>query len=183
MGKRLSEDKLSISLSANKPMLQEVLRRLHREGLVTIRPQQGVFVFSISKEVMQRLLSFKSAMEIQAMKESVRFNHRRLTKRLSTVVDILTICNSRKEFTGCFHYEAVFYDTLFIWCGNKHLKKSYEIIAPRLSAIRHLKGRNTEYINLSNNQCQRIVQAISEKSYSVAFRELESPVIGECIKG
>ena len=87
MGQILSERKISEELGVSKSPVREALAQLRDEGLVSIEPQKGARVFSLSEEEVSQICDFRQAIEIAAFELALARDPVGLSVEMSRVVE------------------------------------------------------------------------------------------------
>ena len=86
MGQVLSERKISEELGVSKSPVREALAQLRDEGLVSIEPQKGARVFSLSETEVTQICDFRQAIEIAAFELALSRGPSRLASDMERVV-------------------------------------------------------------------------------------------------
>jgi len=86
MGQLLSERSISEELGVSKSPVREALAQLRDEGLVTIEPQKGAKVFSLTDEEVEQICDFRQAIETAAFELALSRNPDELAKNMDDVV-------------------------------------------------------------------------------------------------
>jgi len=71
-GNPLTEEDLAARFGCSRTPVREVLRRLERDGLVTLVPHKGAFVNALSATDMRELFDLREALEAYAAREAAR---------------------------------------------------------------------------------------------------------------
>ncbi len=80
MGQVLSERSISDELGVSKSPVREALAQLRDEGLVTIEPQKGARVFTLTEHEVQQICDFRQVIEIAAFELALARNQKALAK-------------------------------------------------------------------------------------------------------
>ena len=86
MGQVLSERKISEELGVSKSPVREALAQLRDEGLVSIEPQKGARVFSLSEPEVSQICDFRQAIETAAFELALARDPAGLAKEMRRVV-------------------------------------------------------------------------------------------------
>ena len=70
-GTRLNPVDIGASLGVSRMPVREALRQLDSEGLVTIRPNRGVVVMSLSPKEIEEIFLIRTALEILAVRQAM----------------------------------------------------------------------------------------------------------------
>src|SRR5258705_4188311 len=68
LGEPLSEDSLATALGVSRTPVREALNALQAQGLISIEPQRGSYVFSPSEQDVEELCAFRRLLEAEAMR-------------------------------------------------------------------------------------------------------------------
>src|SRR5581483_543506 len=85
LGSAISEGQLAASLGISKTPVREALAQLRIEGLVTIVPQSGTFVFTLSASEVVEICELRQMLEAAALRLALERNRTRLIDRLADV--------------------------------------------------------------------------------------------------
>jgi DNA-binding GntR family transcriptional regulator len=136
LGEALSEEKLAVMLGISRTPVREALATLHMQGLITILPQRGSFVFNPTEDDVRELCEFRSIAETQAMLLSHARDRAGTLNRLRVAQGRMQAAHAAEDFRASSVADAAFHDALFEGCGNQFLRQSYAIIGGRISAVR-----------------------------------------------
>lgn len=67
LGSVVTERKIAAELNVSKTPVREALAQMRNEGLVTIFPQSGVRVFTLSAKEVREICAFRKALEAAAL--------------------------------------------------------------------------------------------------------------------
>ena len=85
LGSAISEGQLAASLGISKTPVREALAQLRMEGLVTIVPQSGTFVFTLSATEVVEICELRQTLEAAALRLALERNRSRLIDGLAEV--------------------------------------------------------------------------------------------------
>ena len=100
MGQILSERKISEELGVSKSPVREALAQLRDEGLVSIEPQKGARVFSLSEEEVSQICDFRQAIEIAAFELALVRDPVGLSVEMSRVVEEMARKRDKSDERG-----------------------------------------------------------------------------------
>lgn len=136
LGETLSEEALSEALGVSRTPVREALARLQLQGLVTIVPKKGTFVFAPTEEDVSELCVFRYMLETQALRECMS---KARAAALTAMNDALAAMEaalaggSRRDYARA---DTVFHEVFFQHCGNRYLGNAYRGVSGRVAALR-----------------------------------------------
>jgi DNA-binding GntR family transcriptional regulator len=136
LGETLSEEALSEALGVSRTPVREALARLQLQGLVTIVPKKGTFVFAPTEEDVSELCVFRYMLETQALRECMS---KARAAALGAMKDALAAMEaaqaggSRRDYARA---DTVFHEVFFQHCGNRYLGNAYRGVSGRVAALR-----------------------------------------------
>jgi DNA-binding GntR family transcriptional regulator len=138
LGEALSEDRLATTLGISRTPVREALTSLQVQGLITIQPQRGSFVFRPTGQDVQELCEFRAMAESRAMWLAHARNRDATLADLRAAQTTMDAAVASGDDRATSKADAAFHDCFFQWCGNRFLAEAYSVMAGRISAIRSL---------------------------------------------
>jgi DNA-binding GntR family transcriptional regulator len=136
LGTPLSENALALELGVSKTPIREALLQLKMEGLVSIQPQRGSFVFDMTPQEIRQLGELRETLEVTALERAMRGGRQPLVAALTGIVEAMAEA-VRTENNGRYRIlDAEFHRTLFEHAGNCYLADCYAGFAFRIQALR-----------------------------------------------
>lgn len=162
MGQALSERSLSEELGVSKSPVREALAQLRDEGLVTIEPQKGARVFTLSESEVAQICDFRQAIEAAAFEIALARNPKALANDMAKVVRGMEAARSKGDEAKYLSLDTAFHQLIFHHCENDYLSASYSRYIGKIAALRtHLSTlpRHTElsfeeHIKLADAVCK-----------------------------
>lgn len=144
LGEALSENSLTEALGTSKTPIREALALLKHEGLVTVVPQKGTFVFTMSVDEVAQLASYRFALESQAIGYSMARDQDALVSSLLDIADRMSVAHTNSRTARYLALDGEYHNALFENCGNQYLADGYQAIAGKIAALRtHLSRHPT----------------------------------------
>ncbi len=144
LGEALSENSLTETLGTSKTPVREALALLKHEGLVTVVPQKGTFVFTMSVDDVAQLASYRFTLESQALDLSMRNEGPALVAELFKICELMTTARENNRIARYLELDGDFHNAFFAHCQNKYLLSGYDAIRGRVCALRtHLAQHPT----------------------------------------
>ncbi|MFT4727986.1 MAG: DNA-binding GntR family transcriptional regulator [Granulosicoccus sp.] len=160
MGQILSERKISEELGVSKSPVREALAQLRDEGLVTIEPQKGARVFSLSDNEVAQICDFRLAIETTAFEMALARNPAALAKDMEGIVRQM----KKAQFTGrvdeYLSLDTAFHQLIFTHCENDYLAASYSRYVGKIAALRTHLSELPRHTELSLNEHELLAQAV-----------------------
>jgi len=172
LGSALSEGQLAASLGISKTPVREALAQLRMEGLVTIVPQSGTFVFTPSAAEVSELCEFRQTLEAAALRLAIAGNRSRLIDELAETCAGMEKAHAAADERIYVQLDSMFHQLFFVHAGNHYLADAYTRVMPKVKALSgHLAARP------EHKQCydehMQILEAISrgdEREYVAILR-------------
>lgn len=134
-GAALPEKTLAAELGVSKTPVREALLRLGREGLVTVRPQRGTFVFDMTAPEIRELGELRELLETGALRLAMARNRDGLARDLGRIVTSMREVLARGDTVAYRHLDTEYHLALFLHAGNRFLLRAYEGVAFRIQAL------------------------------------------------
>jgi len=136
LGEALSEDRIAASMGVSRTPVREALNMLQLQGLITILPQRGSFVFKPSEDDTRELCEFRMIAESQALSLAlVRSYEPALAELRAAIADMETALEAH-DYLACARADSRFHDAFFAHAGNAYLAEAYHLASGRISALR-----------------------------------------------
>lgn len=161
-GTRMMEVELAEEMGVSRTPIREAIRKLEKEGLVTIEPRRGAYASMISTEDMVEILEVRQDLEGLA----AFFAADRMTK--SQMDELREVSNSYNEAVRQGNMEAMIkHDTRFHHiivesCRNKILVQMIEQLQELVLRFRYIYYDNFKRAENMPEEHEAIVAAISE---------------------
>jgi DNA-binding GntR family transcriptional regulator len=159
LGDQLSENTLAEQLGVSRTPVREAFLRLESEGLVTVRPQRGTFVFQYDATELREILELREVLEAGALRIALGRDGATLAAALAVQVE----AGEAVLKQGPAAYQVIdtaFHETLVRASENRELVDAYLRIASRVRAIRYRLTRTVAQIASSQATHGKIVAAI-----------------------
>ena len=138
LGSVVTERKIAAELNVSKTPVREALAQMRNEGLVTIFPQSGVRVFTLSAKEVREICAFRKALEAAALTLAMQVHPRELKNALSRIVDRMEKALDKGDQRTYLALDTDFHLTFFDWCDNGYLKNSSACIPARSPRCEHI---------------------------------------------
>ena len=178
LGSSLSENTLAAELGVSKTPVREALLQLKSEGLVSIQPQRGSFVFDMSAAEVVQLGELRETLELAALRLAAKHDPRELVKELRGIVGEMRKTLDRNDAAAYRKLDADFHRAFFDHSGNVYLLASYLGIAFRIQALRSRLSADPVLNRSSYVDHEKICKLVDEGRIADASKLLSSHVCG-----
>ncbi|MBO6920239.1 MAG: GntR family transcriptional regulator [Rhizobiaceae bacterium] len=162
MGQVLSERKISEELGVSKSPVREALAQLRDEGLISIEPQKGARVFSLSNAEVAQICDFRQAIETAAFELALSRDPVGLATKMDRVVKNMAKERAAGNEKAYLALDTAFHHLIFEHAGNDYLTASYTRFVGKIAALRTHLARLPQHTELSFEEHQGIAQAVSK---------------------
>ena len=162
MGQVLSERKISEELGVSKSPVREALAQLRDEGLISIEPQKGARVFSLSNAEVAQICDFRQAIETAAFELALSRDPVGLATKMDRVVKNMSKERAAGNEKAYLALDTAFHHLIFEHAGNDYLTASYTRFVGKIAALRTHLARLPQHTELSFEEHQGIAQAVSK---------------------
>lgn len=159
MGEALSERGISESLGVSKSPVREALAQLRDEGLVTIEPQKGARVFTLTSPEVTQICDFRQAIETAAFELALQRNAESLAKDLEATVDDMRAARKRGDEKRYLELDTQFHQLIFKHACNDYLFASYDRYVGKIAALRTHLSSLPHHTELSFEEHIELAQA------------------------
>lgn len=160
LGAAISERGISAELNVSKTPVREALSQLRHEGLVTVIPQSGAKVFTLSAREVRELCTFRRILEPAAVALAMEQDARAFAEALDQVAQDMRRELGAGNTRAYLDLDSAFHQCFFDHCGNSYLQRSYGQFAGKIAALRtHLSGK-PNHTSLSLDEHGEIVAAV-----------------------
>ena len=176
LGQPLSESALAASLGISKTPIREALAQLRIEGLVTVIPQKGTFVFTMSAQEVVELCELRLTLETAALRFAFQRNREPFVTALRDIAEQMTQARKRHDVREYLRLDTSYHAQFFRFCGNSYLEDAYNLIVGKVAALRtHLSVRPT-HTGRSYTEHGLIVEAVRRGDLEGALAILDKHI-------
>lgn len=163
LGSALSERGIAGDLKVSKTPVREALAQLRNEGLVSIVPQSGVRVFTLSAREVREICAFRQTLESAALELAMSGNPAALQADLAKIVSLMHAAMSKKDRREYLRLDTAFHMTFFDHCDNVYLQNAYSLYSGKIAALRTHLAHKPQHTALSMNEHEEIVAAVAAR--------------------
>lgn len=177
LGEMLSEEKIAAAMNVSRTPVREALTMLQLQGLITIVPQRGSFVFKPNADDLVALVQYRLMLEREAAKLAMTNNSVRTAAALNRVVAQMHKASENDDAQAYTHADNQFHTVFFENCGNHYLSQAYEIAGGRIAALRaHLSLPLEMHRGRTLVEHMEIAQAFEKGDLHTALEVLETHI-------
>lgn len=160
LGSQLSEARIAQDLSVSRTPVREAINRLEMEGLLTVEPQRGTFVFSLEPAELAKLCDARLTLESAALSYAMQADAAGLAQKLSACVSDMTKARAKDDVPLYLQLDSKFHQILMDCSDNRFLNDAYQTIAQKMAALRNRLGRHPDHMAKSYREHQDICEAV-----------------------
>jgi DNA-binding GntR family transcriptional regulator len=137
-GTRMMEVEMAEEMGVSRTPIREAIRKLEKEGLVTIEPRKGAYASQISTKDMVDILEVRQNMEgLAAYYAAIRMNDEQ-KKKLSEISDAYNKAVIENNTPDMIKYDTAFHHLIVEGSGNKMLVHMIEQLQELVLRFRYL---------------------------------------------
>ena len=160
-GQALPEGALALGVS--RTPMREALTRLELQGLVTIVPKRGTFVFKPTVSDVKQLATFRLILETAALEQSLINDKEGALCGLADSVRSMKAALKGGDTLAYATADSRFHEAFFTHCGNSFLVGAFRNVSGRVAALRaHLTVPRPHEQARSFSEHEAILAAFAE---------------------
>jgi DNA-binding GntR family transcriptional regulator len=171
LGERLSDKALAEEMESSRTPVREALLQLQSEGLVTMRPQSGTFVFDLTAEEIGDLCRLRGIYEAGALGLAAARDPDGTVKALNAIVAGAALALQDGDLDRCEGLDTEFHETLVSLSGSPLLAQAYRSLSARVRALRHRLPQESQRYSEAIAQHRRIVDCLATGRAEQAGKE------------
>ncbi len=161
-GTRMMEVELAEEMGVSRTPIREAIRKLEKEGLVTIEPRRGAYASMISTEDMVEILEVRQDLEgLAAYFAANRMTEEQMAE-LKEVSNNYNEAVKRGKMEDMIKYDTRFHHIIVESCRNKILVQMIEQLQELVLRFRYIYYDNFRRAENMPEEHEAIVAAISE---------------------
>lgn len=173
LGSIITERRIATELNVSKTPVREALAQLRNEGLVTIIPQSGVKVFTLSAREVREICAFRKSLESAAINLAMQARPKELAKALGDIVAQMDGALKSGDQRGYLVLDTSFHLAFFEYCENSYIKNAYGLYSGKIAALRTHLANKPQHTTLSFNEHKEIVAAVNTGDVSALTDVIE----------
>lgn len=143
-GEKVPEQALCVRFGVSRTPLREALKVLAAEGIVTLHPNRGATVASVTRELVDELFPIMGALEALAGETACERASDADIARIRALHDTMLDHYHRGERTGYIALNQQIHRAIFEIAGNAALTQLYEQLMVRIHAVRFIARKSPE---------------------------------------
>ncbi len=172
LGAAISERQLAERLNVSKTPVREALAQLRNEGLVTVVPRKGAYVFSLSAHEVIAICDFRVAIESAALRLAIERNPEPFVAEVRGIVAEMERCQQQGDIPAYLALDSEFHAAAFRHCENHYLSDSFERYAGKISALRTHLASKPLHTKLSYQEHIQLLAAFASRDLDEVTRTL-----------
>jgi DNA-binding GntR family transcriptional regulator len=136
LGEALSEESLASKLQVSRTPVREALNMLNFQGLVTIVPQKGTFVFCPSTQDVTDLCELRATLELKAVELALERAPEATATELKTAVESMAQAQVDADPAAYARADNQFHTAFLTHCGNNYIAAAYVLVSGQVAALR-----------------------------------------------
>lgn len=176
LGEAISENSLSELLGISKTPIREALANLKHEGLVSIVPRKGTFVFTMGVEDVAQLGFYRFALESTALELAMEGHRDDLLGALKSICAAMTKARDAGRTREYLELDGAFHHAILARCDNIYLKEGYQAISGRTAALRTHLAQHPTHTDKSMNEHIDMIDRLERDDLAGARKILKKHV-------
>lgn len=172
-GQALSESKIAARYEVSRTPVREAFACLGLEGLVRTEPQQGTFVFTMTREQFALMSETRSILETAALRLAVQRSHAVLVRHWSRLGAAMTAAREEGDAKRYTRADGDFHSALFKLAANPFLAAAGQSFSAKMAAVRNRLGSKPEHIERSYAEHIELLRLIERADTEAAAELLE----------
>ena len=176
LGASISERSIASELQVSKTPVREAFAQLKNEGLITIKPQSGVRVFTLSAREVRDICVFRNVLETTAIVQALEAHPDELYDELNRIASLMENAQNSKNVKEYLALDDQFHAAIFRYCDNTYLRDSYARYAGKIAALRTHLATKPDHTSLSYAEHIELVQAVKNGDADILRNVLEKHI-------
>ncbi len=175
-GTRMMEVELAEDMGVSRTPIREAIRKLEKEGLVTIEPRRGAYASQVSADDMVEVLEVRQNMEgLAAFMAASRMKPEQLKKIEETEV-LYNKAVETGDTAGMIFYDSKFHKLIVEASNNKTLLQLIEPLQEMALRFRYLYYDDFKRAENMPNEHQTIIDAIAHGDTEAAKQAADTHI-------
>ncbi|MGB6369743.1 MAG: GntR family transcriptional regulator [Atribacterota bacterium] len=162
-GDKVLEGRIAEQMGISRTPVREAIRELAAEGFVTLSPNQGVVVRSVSAESIREVLQIHSVLEGLAARLSCEVINEEDLKELENYVNKMEKLANKKDSSAYSEVDLKFHELIVNICRNKRLIQMRKNISDQAQRYRISSLSIPRRLKESLKEHQKILDAFKVK--------------------
>ena len=173
LGEALSETMIATRYGVSRTPVREAFAFLGLEGVLRTEPQQGTYIFTITRDQFNQLSETRSILEVGALRLALNRNRKKLITGWGRIVQKMERAAKREEYVKYSRLDGDFHDLMFDLAQNPHLIEATQSFSTKVAAVRHRLGGNKAHIAQSLGEHIELLQFVEDDRTNSATELLD----------
>jgi DNA-binding GntR family transcriptional regulator len=145
LGQKISENSFAQELGTKRTPVREAFILLQGEGLVSIAPQKGTYVFKLTEDEIAQIGEHRFILEYASLQSLQKKDiKQRFIDEIADIIRQHKEALEADDMLQCEKYDSIFHERIIDYSANKYIISSYKIISDMAKAIRFRTLRTQE---------------------------------------
>lgn len=167
-GMRLMEEELAEDMGVSRTPIREAIRKLEKEGLITIEPRRGAYVSQISTKDMVEILEVRQNMEGLAAELAAQRMSKEDKEKLRNIAKAYEEAVAAGDMAEMIRCDTAFHHIIVEATQNKILIQMVEQLQEMVLRFRYIYYDNFKRAEQMLSEHQAIYEAIAGGNTEVA---------------
>ena len=136
LGSELSEAGLAAKLGVSRTPVREALSLLQQQGMVSIIPQRGSYVFFPTEQDIIDLCEYRIVLENRAVSFALARQRDVTLKQLNEAIAAMELARAARDPVAYSRADTMFHDAFIRNCRNRYLQEGYALVAGPIATLR-----------------------------------------------
>lgn len=177
LGEPISEDRMATRLGVSRTPVREALTALQMQGLVSIQPQRGSYVFSPTDRDLSDICEFRFWIESRALTLAHERDKAATLAAMKAAELAMETAEADRDHAAAARADAAFHAAFIERCGNSLLEQAYMLVSGRVGAIRYFARRSSGAKSYAGAQHRDIIEAVENDQLERACSILQRHVL------
>lgn len=162
-GERLNERMLTERFGISRTPLREAVKILSAEGLVTLLPNRGAVVTTITRADVEDMFQVMAVLEALAGELAAQ---RASEKDIAAVAELhrrMRDCHAAGDLAGYFEFNQRIHQRIVDCAGNSELADAYRRISGRIRRARYMANLSKSRWNEAMEEHEQILDALTKR--------------------
>ena len=136
LGEQISEERLAESLGVSRTPVRDAMIRLQLQGLVSIQPKRGTFVFDPVPQDVIDVCRYRKMLETGAIRLALGHARAALVKDLQIIVARMSDALADGDAVAYGRLDSNLHQCFVNHSGNPYIREAYDLVSGQIAALR-----------------------------------------------
>ncbi len=136
LGSELTETGVAAMLGVSRTPVREALSLLQQQGLVSVQPQRGSYVFLPTEQDIIDLCEYRVVLEQRAVQLSMARQHDETLADLREAIAAMEAARAGNDPVAYSRADTQFHESFIRHCRNRYLQEGYAHVSGPISTLR-----------------------------------------------